>query len=391
MLTPPKLYMLDRSLRRLGPVPRYSSYVYRRSYASIGEAWTLTVPFAPGDDLSLFAPGNFLYDPDPRRPRGGIVTGLTLTEGEQDEVTVTGYPCDWLVSLRLNLRPGDDALARRNYGYDPVPYAGAGGAVGRVPAETALKAYAARHMTAPEDAKRRIPYLSIAPDRGRGKALAYLAENGDRLQDTLENLCIASGLGYEIALAEGGMTFDIVEGRDLTRSGRRARAVVFSVSRANVSTLSYETGNGDYKNCAYALGEELEGGLRAMLAVTQEEAVPAGTGRIETLVDCGSLSAVETDTALSMQAKAVQELRKTAQIETVTAEAVSTERFAYLDDWDLGDVVSVDIPKYGITADMRITGVEERYEPDDLRVVPILGETVDSRKRLLRTIKTISR
>lgn len=58
-----------------------------------------------------------------------------------------------------------------------------------------------------------------------------------------------------------------------------------------------------------------------------------------------------------------------------TGTAVNIENFAYMQDWDLGDIVTTGDSSIGITMNERVTEVEEVYEKGSVTIYPVTGKT----------------
>lgn len=69
--------------------------------------------------------------------------------------------------------------------------------------------------------------------------------------------------------------------------------------------------------------------------------------------------------------RGLEKLAELEKSESFSADAVNTENFGYLTDWDLGDIVSFE--KWGIRLDQRITEVEEVDEGGVITVTPVCG------------------
>ena len=69
--------------------------------------------------------------------------------------------------------------------------------------------------------------------------------------------------------------------------------------------------------------------------------------------------------------RGMEKLAEAVKVENFNANAVDTQNFQYLTDWDLGDIVSIE--KWGILLNQRITEVEEVDEGGVLTVTPVCG------------------
>ena len=79
----------------------------------------------------------------------------------------------------------------------------------------------------------------------------------------------------------------------------------------------------------------------------------------------------------------LKENQPTAALETGIK---STSQFAYMVDWQLGDIVTGQITAWGMETDQRITEVEEVYENNALTVTPTLGTPAPEAYNLEDTI-----
>ena len=115
--------------------------------------------------------------------------------------------------------------------------------------------------------------------------------------------------------------------------------------------------------------------------------VASGFDRHEMFVDCGDLSAAESHTAVSMSDEVHKELKEAAKIDSFSGTVVAAGPFCYLRDFNLGDIVTVEMSDFGMEADMPITEVEEVYEPQSITITPTFGAPMDSGIRLIQAIK----
>ena len=65
-----------------------------------------------------------------------------------------------------------------------------------------------------------------------------------------------------------------------------------------------------------------------------------------------------------------------AESTAIECETIPDSNFHYKTDYDLGDVVSVDKRTWGVTVNMRITGIDEVYERGGVRIVPTFGTPI---------------
>lgn len=387
MITFPTVHLHDVDLADLGKL-EYISLDYSEDFYSTGTECKLVLPLCP-QALSI-RKGMYIHLPSPYRKRSAIITGISTSESDTDTVTVSAFPAKVLVKRRVNLRPSNDEIALINFGYDAVPLAMTEGMTNAsIAAESVFKTYARRHMVSPEDAKRKIQYLTIADDASRGKKMTWLAKHGDNLSDTFERISRYAEMGYHIYITGREMLFDIIEGRDLSRSGA-SHPIVFGIAPSTSISSLCEYDDNDYKNTAYAEGDVLENGLTAMRVVSNGD-MPYGIERREIMINTASGSAVESNTEFSYEQIAKQGLAQYAPIERVSAGVVAGGDYIFLKDWDIGDVVTVESNKFGYSADIRITGVHESYSASGCTITPTFGDSPNIRNLIKNSIQKIRR
>ena len=103
--------------------------------------------------------------------------------------------------------------------------------------------------------------------------------------------------------------------------------------------------------------------------------------------DCGSLEIAETETAISLSAEGKHKLKEYKLTETLTAEISQGGSFRYLEQWDLGDLVTVSDREIGLMQDSRIMEVSESYEADSSKITVTLGTAPERLSRVIKKIK----
>jgi len=382
----PKVHLLSKTLKDLGPL-EYVSLDYNEDYYGAGSKCRLVVPL---DDSGMkIREGMYLHLPSKYRSRTAIIEGFNYIEGTNNLIDVTAYPAKSIAKRRINLRSSDDSVALANFGYDSVPQCTVDIPSPKpVPAETVLKTYVSRHIVNPSDAKRKMQYVSLASDHGRGNAMLWMANHGDVLADTLEDVARYAEVGFHVYFDGEKLLFDILQGKDRTR--RSDRPVVFSLLAGTAIENTYSFSNEELKNVVYVEGETPTSGLSSMLAVADGN-IPEGMDRRETFMTASSGAYIESDTTMSYYQIGVQHLSQHKTSETVSSNVVSVGNKEFLRDWDIGDIVSVESSRFDYYADVRITGVKESYASGKISIVPIFGENPRVEKRLKRTIKNIRR
>ncbi len=390
MIKPPVIYLFDTDIRMIGQIRKYTSLKYQRAWKSVGEKFEITLADYE-EVLPLLHQGYYIsLDGDPWRC--GCIRGIRLSESDTRTVVVTGYPCKWLARTRINKQHDNAEVAKLNFGYDSVPLARyEGDPQEALPAESVLKEYAYRHMVQPDDEKRRIPRMVVADDKKRGKAMRWLAENGTQLDVTLENVCDYAEIGYDIRLniPDHQLVFDVSVGVDRSCEQSDRQAVVFSAYNRNVSSMEYNVDDEPLRNVVYAKSEETTDGIHAQPAYSSETTTPSGLERREMYSDCTDLSLAETSTSVPAKTKALQEMATCKTTYDMTCSAIDTGEYEYRKDWDVGDLISLEMVSFGKMVTKRIVTVTEEYASGAYRVTPGFKAEETARVKLIRRLKKI--
>lgn len=311
------------------------------------------------------------------------------------------------------------------------------------PAETVMKHYINGNAINPMDGKRKIPQMLLAPDLNRGPHINWQSRFKNLAEEQAE-ISLVSGIGWgaRVDYDLRKWVLDCYEGKDLTTRGINLHPdpeiaaklisegryqnesgnspVIFSPQFDNVKSMQYVDSDLNFKNTAYIAGQG-EGVERRVVEFGEE----SGLARKELFVDARDVSE-ETDiegedpvprppqeiiTDLFNRgeqklAEMIQEIFLEAQIMTPVktvdikkethfltqfqiAESVKvTEEFAssfvYEEDWDLGDIVTIQNKDWGVTLDARITEIKEIYEPEGFQLEATFG---NSRPTLTSKIK----
>ena len=86
----------------------------------------------------------------------------------------------------------------------------------------------------------------------------------------------------------------------------------------------------------------------------------------------------DADTSLEeyqalLRQRGLEQLAACVKVESFEGDGEDVENFRYRVDWDLGDLVSIQYTRLGITMHERITEVEEVYEKGVFTFTPTFG------------------
>lgn len=226
---------------------------------------------------------------------------------------------------------------------------------------------------------RPLPHLMLGTRRGFTPTCSFQA-TGKGVLAVCTALARSATLGFRCRLDVPGKrwVFEVYDGVDHSVTQHDRPYVLFSDEFRNIVNPKYELNTTGYANYAYVAGQG-EGSARVIVTVDQT----GGEPRRELWVDARDLQQADGQTDADYRAQLIQrgteKLAEAARVENFSAAAVDTANFAYLTDWDLGDIVSFE--KWGIRIDQRITEVEEVDEGGVMTITPVCGnplpETLD--------------
>lgn len=378
----PVIKILTPELSLLGELDAYTSLILTRCWQGAGE-FEIHAPATVSCADQLAENRIIMLDSDGRR--NGIIRSLTYDEGESGVMlTARGQTLNGLAAQRYTIPKGDPY----NGGYDNVPMLTAPSQTpDPLPAETVMKTYVDRHMVHPEDATRAFPNLALIPDLGRGAATVWMSRY-EQLDGVLQRIGEYTDTGWQISinLQKKQLEFDVLCGTDRSISQNETSRVLFSREFESIGSLNYSRDNSNLKNVGYAGGAG-EGADRIILKITNEAAEPTGLARHETFLDCGSVEITESDTAMSLSEEGKHKLLEYPMTESLTATIAPSGSFQYLEDWDLGDKVTVFSRTVGVSLDTRITEITERYEAQEFGLDVCFGVPAPDLGRIIKTFR----
>lgn len=223
-----------------------------------------------------------------------------------------------------------------------------------------------------------VPNLIISPDQGRGPSGTFSA----RLKSVSEQLTEIGkpfGIGWEVAfnVVSEQFEFDVIVPVD------KKRQVMFSTQFDNVAILRWMRSVSEKRNLAYAGGQG-EGIDRQIVKVHNEAFEPTGVDRMETFIDARDAKTVD-----DLNLKASQKLADRASSDTFELTLDSAASRDYRVRWDLGDIVTVYNPKWGLRKAAEIVAVKNIVRAgagETIREISLAEEPINLRKRVLNEI-----
>lgn len=358
----PSVRILDTSFNLLGEIDNYESLQLTRRFYRAGE-FEMHIQLGKQHTDQLRHDKVLCINNQPHK--SGIIMHREIVQDDKgiETLVVRGPTLGGVLDRRITLAESYDRT--------------------RGPAESVMKHYVNNHLVngayaTGMHADRHLPVLALAPDLRRGKETPWQTRC-EQLDQVMQSIAEWCDIGWLVRLdfAARKWVFDVVEGRNLTTSQRALPPVIFSHEYDNIQSQQYVDSYLQYKNVGYAGGKG-EDEDRVM------QMVGGGTGleRREVFLDCSS-----AEDAVELAELGAQKLSEIKRIQTYNGMVLSTNSFKYEHDWDLGDVVTLQNARWGLTMDARITEVREIYEPAS-KIEIVLGNEIPTITSFVKQLRS---
>lgn len=236
----------------------------------------------------------------------------------------------------------------------------------------------------PADDKRKFDNIIKAENKERGKSIK-LDTDYEPLHEVMEDVSKQSGLGWNIVIDRDNQQYKFVvnEGRHLTTNQSDLPPAIFSPEFETLGQMSYSESELEYRNAVvvegpnkldqddipdeekekyYSYVGDSEGFERYELFMTANVDTEEEDDNEE------RKPRPEADIIADMEEEGQVELEEHEQEVYVEGQALTKSRLVYQKDYDLGDMVTLQNKKWGVTMDARITEVKEIYEPGNIKI-----------------------
>jgi len=220
--------------------------------------------------------------------------------------------------------------------------------------EAVMKGLVARNMC--EGTGREFVGLTVETAQGlAGEVMDYQATDAE-LGKELEQLAENSGLGFDIVLAGDGMMFRVLEGLDRTASQAVNPRAIFGIERNNLLSAEFEQNGEKYTNVA-KISNDL---------YTEVHGTAAGYERYEIFVNPSQVEKDEDGNEnTEAQQRALMQQQGAQKLTPITRSFIARidpeANLKYKTHYDLGDIVTCQVKRWGVSVDMRITEIKEIY------------------------------
>lgn len=200
------------------------------------------------------------------------------------------------------------------------------------------------------------------------------------LHDALKEIACISGVGFRIRLDPNTkqLVFECFEGRDHSAGQYDNPQVVFSSEYDTILGSAGYTEDDSVTVDAVTMRYSGELG-EVVVRYAPEEKTGIDLHEIAVTTDKCVSYTVEGVTYLNRSATEQllrAEARKyiTAKAVNVTASVSHSGSYVYKEDYDIGDIITVQYPPYGIELTRRIHRIAENYTENGLEIIPDMGE-----------------
>lgn len=324
-----KIY--DINLNRVGIVSTWVSMVWEESYNGDGK-FQLEMQYSDGL-AGLFQPDRYCGIDE-----SDILMVIKSVQIADGKITVGGYPVSYVLDERVHT-----------------------GTVTNQAAETAL-----RDMVSTME-----PWPCLELGESAGLSDMFTAEKSDSsVLDFCQVIGEAVDMGYRLRhdRKQKKLLFECYK----PEKNENAR---FSTLYGNLIDPSYSVSTAKYKNVAVVIGEG-EGDARVV--VTAGNTAATGADRREMVVDARSEMKEEGESDADYRSRLVR------YGEEKLIEQVKIENFKFDIDPStvkLGNIVSCNVPEFGVKLEVRITGITRKSQKNKTEVTATVGTPIVTRRR----------
>ncbi len=363
-----ELYCYSPSGACIGLIEGYTSFRWVKKYAQVG-SFRLTCPASYRDMLTEDA----ILWPSGDDQAGYVRSSVISVTRGKETLEIAGETLSGLLGRRIV--------------WKDVVYTG--------PEEALMRKLVDENAIHPTDTARVLPRLSLGPTCGAAVAAEDYTSTHEDLAKALTTRAAASALGFKVCFDpdSAGMTFMVYAGTDRSAAQQTHSPIVFADEFENIVAAEYRESDTDHMNAALVGGEKRDDGVQELVSVGSV----SGIGRREIYIAASGVTRKKDDghTLTNAQYKAaltkhgqdkLSEMKRTqaadAKIRTLDGNLV------YGEDWALGDIVTVQLRRWGVQAHLRVAQVDETWERGKHYVTVTFGE--DACTQLERIVRRLA-
>lgn len=347
------IYVLNKSLERIGIIDTFSSIIWTNRYYSYGD-FELYVP-ANNNMIMLLQEGFYLVR-EGKESNAMIIEAIQIsTDVEQGNyLTVKGRCLKSILYRRII--------------WNITNIAGL--------LESGIARLLNENIISPNDSARKIDNFE---NRNTLQTNIQFKSQytGDNLGESVEALCQNYGIGWDVSLDidKKKFYFELYKGEDRSYDQKTNPWIIFSNEYENLLTTDYTYDTSAYSNVCKVAGEG-EGIQRKYVTVGNAN----GLYRYESYVDARDLSTndgeiSDIDYYEQLIERGNESLAEKSIVENFEGEVEANYTYKYGKDYFLGDIVEV-INEYDIAASTRIVEVIESEDETGTYTIPTFSNYI---------------
>lgn len=204
--------------------------------------------------------------------------------------------------------------------------------------------------------------IETASNLGRGNNARH-ERNGELLGNKIYQILKPSGMSYcvDYDFLTGKKIFKVWQGKDRTSEQKGNNPIVFSTKYGNIKNPNVLLDNTNYKNAVIAKSDYQNGGqdityVKAFIGAERNDNYSDDFIYNETSVNRSEYDEDTFNDAVQNESQFL--LNNLAKMINVEFDAMEGS-YEYMEDFDLGDNTSIEIPEIGISATARLIGCYE--------------------------------
>ena len=349
----------DPELKLQGIIENFTSLIWNRKYSESG-TFELYVPVTP-DNVNYLQLGNIISHHD--AIEAGVIEDIHASQdSKKNQLIVKGRFLESYLDRRLIY-----GEPYQTGGHAPFNFSGY--------TETAMRTIITNAVP--------IPLLELGTVKGFTDEITFQATYQNLLKYEIK-LAESASLGFHCIpdFSEKKIIFDIYKGLDHSESQSDRVRVTFSDGYQNITSSDYTVNDQLLKTVCY-VGGQGEGSERTWVIAGDDTLT--GLTRREVKLDATDVSPDDLTTE-EYKAKLLERGRALLKDQDILVNSFecTTEpdgNFKYKEHYDLGDIVTLKKESWGLSVDLRITGITEIYERGRAAIVPTFGnplpDTID--------------
>lgn len=348
------LVVADPSFRIIGVIDVYESLMWERRFYEAG--YFKLQANATENNLALLKDGNYLFRADAEEAAIIKHTETTEDASETEIITAEGYFLSYILSghiikERLTLSGNIETVMRS----------------------------LVTSIVMNKDSDDYIPFIRLGKACGVNATVNTTIAYKD-LHEALSELSKLSGVGFKLRadLNEGLMYFECYEGRDFSAGQINNPQVIFSPEYDTIlSAPTYTVDDTGTVNVVFAyysgsLGTVIVDYNPKNLKGTDKKTVVV-EGQAVTMTAEGGGQVLDRSATIAALTALAKE-RIVEKTENFSCSASFTGSNEYKKSYDIGDIVTTEYPRWGVSLTQRIHKVIETYDGSGKQIIPEMGE-----------------